>query len=273
MAPVGAIDTTQPVPWRPTSLMKACDLAKDDDFLSHILVERLSTAFKRECEIWKSLWKIDQGQHVLPLLGFCQEDGPFPYVLLSVNGTALTYIKNKGDKIDYLKMVKGVARGLQVLHSMDRPVVHGDLKAVGAQIHIVQDITGIPFSQSRGISDSYRWFAARSLPRPRRFVPSLGCLRLWNDCTRGKLPVLKSTFFQRYFRSQILTHEQPYNNIKHTTEVVIRSAKGEHPPRPRDVRVVQRVLCWATEPSQRPTIQEVLNIEVNKWKMGRRLRT
>jgi histone-lysine N-methyltransferase SUV420H len=43
MAPVGAIDTTQPVPWRPTSLMKACDLAKDDDFLSHILVERLST--------------------------------------------------------------------------------------------------------------------------------------------------------------------------------------------------------------------------------------
>ncbi|KAJ7731472.1 hypothetical protein B0H14DRAFT_524317 [Mycena olivaceomarginata] len=43
MAPVRAIDTTQPVPWRPTSLMKACDLAKDDDFLSHILVERLST--------------------------------------------------------------------------------------------------------------------------------------------------------------------------------------------------------------------------------------
>ncbi|KAJ7852519.1 kinase-like domain-containing protein, partial [Mycena olivaceomarginata] len=224
--------------------------------------------FKRECEIWKSLWKIDQGQHVLPLLGFCQEDGPFPYIVspLQVNGTALTYIKNQGDKIDYLKMVKGVARGLQVLHSMDRPVVHGDLKASNIAIgvagnplitdfglsRIVQDITGIPFSQSRGVSDSYRWFAPE-------VCLGQGVLSLRSDVYAYGMTVL-----------EILTHEQPYNNIKHTTEVVIRSAKGEHPPRPRDVRVVQRGLddnvwallglCWATEPSQRPTIQEVLNM-------------
>ncbi|KAJ7861120.1 kinase-like domain-containing protein [Mycena olivaceomarginata] len=222
--------------------------------------------FKRECEIWKSLWKIDQGQHVLPLLGFCQEDGPFPYIVspLQVNGTALTYIKNQGDKIDYLKMVKGVARGLQVLHSMDRPVVHGDLKASNIAIGVAGNplitdfglsrlnITGIPFSQSRGVSDSYRWFAPE-------VCLGQGVLSLRSDVYAYGMTVL-----------EILTHEQPYNNIKHTTEVVIRSAKGEHPPRPRDVRVVQRGLddnvwallglCWATEPSQRPTIQEVLNM-------------
>ncbi|KAJ7815355.1 hypothetical protein B0H14DRAFT_2603464 [Mycena olivaceomarginata] len=85
---------------------------------------------------------------------------------------------------------------------------------------IVQDITGIPFSQSRGVSDSYRWR-----------------LSLRSDVYAYGMTVL-----------EILTHEQPYNNIKHTTEVVIRSAKGEHPPRPRDVRVVQRGLddnVWA----------------------------
>ncbi|KAJ7929411.1 kinase-like domain-containing protein [Mycena leptocephala] len=208
-----------------------------------ILNRRFSAnRFKHECEIWRSLWKMDQGQHVLPLFGFCQEDGPRPYIVSpwQENGTALTYIQNQGDRIDYLKLVKGVARRLQALHSMNPPVVHGGLEASNIVIgvagnpliadfglsRIVQDITGNPCC---GVSDSYRWIAP-----------------------------------------EILTHQQPYSNIKHTTEVMIRLSKGEHPQRPTDPRVIQRGLdynmwgllgfCWATEPSQRPTIQEVLRI-------------
>jgi hypothetical protein len=78
---------------------------------------------------------------------------------------------------------------------------------------------------------------------------------------------LNSAFSYTAF-PQIFTHEQPYNNIKHTTEVVIRSAKGEKPLRPTEDKVIQRgldddmwallCLCWAIEPSQRPSIQQVL---------------
>ncbi|KAJ7179314.1 kinase-like domain-containing protein [Mycena filopes] len=239
--------------------------------------------FKRECEIWKDLWKIDQGKHVLPFYGFCQEDGPFPYVfclffpaqythtIISYmvspwmrNGTALAYVKNNIDKIDYRKLVKGVALGLQVLHSMNPPVVHGDLKASNIVIdhagnpliadfglsRIVEDITGIPFSQSRGVSDSYRWFAPE-------VCIGQGVLSMSSDVYAWAMTIL-----------EILTHEQPFNNIKHTTEVVIRSAKGEHPPRPTSEAVLKRGLtddmwtllnhCWHSEPLKRPTIGEVL---------------
>ncbi|KAJ7833622.1 hypothetical protein B0H14DRAFT_1164609 [Mycena olivaceomarginata] len=69
---------------------------------------------------------------------------------------------------------------------------------------------------------------------------------------------------------EIFTHEQPYNNIKHTTDAVIRAAKGEKPPRPTAEKVIRRglddgmwgllCLCWTKEPSQRPTIQKVLDL-------------
>ncbi|KAF7331922.1 TKL/TKL-ccin protein kinase [Mycena kentingensis (nom. inval.)] len=219
--------------------------------------------FKRECEIWKEVWRVDQGKHVLPFYGF-SDDGPFPYMVSPwmPNGTALTYVKQKDTSIDYVRLIKGVALGIQVLHNMS--IVHGDVKASNIVVdglgnplladfglsRIVEDITGIPFSQSRGVSDSYRWFAPE-------VCIGQGVLSLNSDVYAYAMTVL-----------ELFTHSQPFNEIKHTTEVVIRSAKGEQPARPVDPRVLHRGLddnlwmllqrCWVTEPTHRPRIGDVL---------------
>ncbi|KAF8993115.1 hypothetical protein BDZ89DRAFT_1085898, partial [Hymenopellis radicata] len=108
---------------------------------------------------------------------------------------------------------------------------------------IVEDITGVPFTQSRGVADSYRWFAPE-------VCVGQGLLSCASDIYAYAMTML----------SEILTHEQPYREIKHTTEVVITSSAGKHPHRPTEPQVVARGLddnlwmvfqaCWNMEPRE-----------------------
>ncbi|KAF7368658.1 TKL/TKL-ccin protein kinase [Mycena venus] len=221
--------------------------------------------FRRECAIWKAAWEVDQGKHVLPFYGYCQEDGPLPYTVSpwQSNGTASHYVK-KHLGIDYIRLIKGIAAGLDVLHTMSLPVVHGNLR--GSTILIDQhgnplladfglsqivENTASPFNQSRGVTSSYRWFA------PELCVGE-GVLSFASDVYSYGMTVL-----------ELFTHEQPYKEIKHANEVIIRACKGEQPPRPskpddmdRDLNdelwgLLQR--CWAMKPSERPTVQDILS--------------
>ncbi|KAJ8077723.1 hypothetical protein PM082_002156 [Marasmius tenuissimus] len=223
--------------------------------------------FLREADMWEKIWNIDKGTYILPFYGFSQADERRPYIVSpwQENGTALVYVKKNDARVDYRKLILNIAHGIRVLHClMDFPVVHGDIQAANILIDnggnplladfglskMVEDMTGVPLTQSNKGTNLYRWFA------PEIFINN-GTMSLASDMYSFAMTIL-----------ELFTHVHPFPQIKHSLEVMMNVAKGENPERPTEERVVERGLddkmwqlmteCWNREPSARPGIEEVL---------------
>ncbi|KAI6047337.1 kinase-like domain-containing protein [Pisolithus marmoratus] len=218
---------------------------------------------KREVEIWKRVWEVDQGRHILPLYGFCQNDTPFPYVVSPYmrNGTANKYVIDH-PSVDHRALIKGIGNGVNVLHNMVPAVVHGDIRCANIVIdengnplladfgfsRIIQDFTGVAVSASYGMLDSYRWAARELLVG--------GNLTLKADIYAFGMTVL-----------ELMSHREPWSHVRFPFHVVSKVSDGERPPRPSDKETVSRGLndqlwellesCWE-EFENRPTMSEIL---------------
>ncbi|KAI6035228.1 kinase-like domain-containing protein [Pisolithus orientalis] len=218
---------------------------------------------KREVEIWKRVWEVDRGHHILPLYGFCQNDTPFPYIVSPYmpNGTADKYV-NDHPSVDHRALIKHICEGVNVLHNMVPPIVHGDIRGVNIVINesgdplladfgfsrIVQDLTGVAITESCGMLDSYRWAARELLVG--------GNLTLKADVYAFGMTVL-----------ELMSHREPWSQVRFPFHVVAKVSDGERPLRPSDKETVSRGLddrlwellesCWE-EFENRPTMSEVL---------------
>ncbi|KAH7930254.1 kinase-like protein [Leucogyrophana mollusca] len=235
-------------------------------------VEANSTSllrFQREVAIWKRVWDVDHGAHVLPFYGFCQNDGKFPYVITPShsNGDAINYIRKYPD-LDHGNLICDIAEGVSALHSMVPPVIHGNLRGASVIVDLSgrpfitdfglfmleEDITGDHFTQSVGESNGHRWLAPELLFENARMTTS-------SDVYAYAMTVL-----------EFMTLAQPWATVRSTTQLIIRVSNGERPERPKGPvgeaahsrglddhlwGLMQR--CWAQNPSERPRIGDILS--------------
>ncbi|KAF8592368.1 kinase-like protein [Ramaria rubella] len=222
--------------------------------------------FQREVKIWREVWTMDRGRYILPFYGACFNDGPYPYMVSPWmnNGDVMHYLQ-KYPNADRREIIKGIAKGLSVLHNLKpKPIAHGDVKGANVLIDdsgqpvladfglskILEDITGVPFTQSKGVSESYRWFAPELCSSP-------GVISTYSDVFAYGMTII-----------EIFTGNPPFDHIKRTTEVLIEMQKGERPKKPNSADILARgfddnlwqvaTACWEKSVEHRPTINHIL---------------
>ncbi|KAF9644398.1 kinase-like protein [Thelephora ganbajun] len=227
--------------------------------------------FRREIDIWSKLWKKDQEKRrlegtpprVLPLYGFYT---PYEGAVYLVNakperGTLREALRS-GAPLDPMKIIKGIAQVLLLVHTMQPPIFHGDLNCTSIVIDedwnpLLQDFrlsktaydvsgpTAVTHTIERhtpGGIEPVRWMA------PETFNPRVGS-------TRSDIWSFGMVMYE------ILTKNDPYHECSMFT-VIAKVANGVTPSRPETItndKVWDLMKdCWMLKPSERPPIQDVI---------------
>jgi len=85
------------------------------------------------------VWRDFKHENVCPFYGFSFQHAYMPALVLPFyrNGNIMQFLEREGLKKtgnDKLEFVRGIARGINYLHGLKNPVVHGDIRGVGLRI-------------------------------------------------------------------------------------------------------------------------------------------
>lgn len=205
------------------------------------------------------MWRYLRHPNVLPLIGVMKSENEFATVSdWMVNGNINEYVKAHPE-VDRLMLLTGVPEGLVYIHN--NGMIHGDLK--GANILI--DETGHPRLADFGlltiISDpenrvsasstnpggTFRWMSPE-LIAPEQFGIKKSCPTEASDCYALGMVIYET-----------ISGNVPFHECTDAT-VFLKVMTGKHPA--RGAMFSDRLwelleLCWAAQPGERPSIEEV----------------
>ncbi|KDQ18590.1 hypothetical protein BOTBODRAFT_171405 [Botryobasidium botryosum FD-172 SS1] len=223
-------------------------LTNDEDARTSRIKKRVD----REVRIWSLL----RNEYIVPLYGVCTDDGTYPYLVMPwyTNGNATQYLKHKASA-DKLKICLDAARGLKYLHTLNRPVVHGNLR--GSNILISDNGRGLlsdfGFSNIAGAehsntvaSDNHRWMS---------FEAQQGLRTPDVDVWAWAMTAV-----------ELLSEELPFCDIQMTGKLAMMIRDGEHPNKEEQERNGIQIddhvwslleSCWK-KPDRRAKIEVVV---------------
>ncbi|KAJ8081431.1 hypothetical protein PM082_007273 [Marasmius tenuissimus] len=230
--------------------------------------KQLKANFCKEALLWAQL----RHANLLPLLGVNTRLFPSGFCLVSPwmeHGDITAFLKeNPGH--DKTRALYEIVSGLQYLHSLSPPVVHGDIKGANilvdechrcllADFGLADSLTTMLTISSGDPKGSLRWMA----PEMFRFSPTTevdveGHSRQ-NGVTRHKSP--RDIYAFACTVLEIMTGEPPFPNVGDVAVISLVST-GVRPERPSKGWCPNNIwelveTCWCQDPLQRPRAEEL----------------
>ncbi|KAF9257558.1 kinase-like protein [Marasmius fiardii PR-910] len=214
-------------------------------------------------------WSHLKHENVLNLLGVDVLNSSLGLVSPKMkNGNILSYLE-KHPLHDRLKSITEISAGLNYLHSLNPPIIHGNIK--GSNVIVCDDLrccladlsvttttnTTTSTYSSPILSGSVRWLAPEAIrPTP---PPPLGNAITNDDDTP------RDIFSYALTIVEMMTGQNPFSELVHEPAVAVAIARGRRPPRPAHPKegwcpdyvweLVER--CWDQDPGRRPRAGEV----------------
>ncbi|KAJ7585171.1 kinase-like domain-containing protein [Mycena floridula] len=233
----------------------------------HTNAKDLRRQLLREVLAWHNLVHL----HVAPFFGVAY-DGDRPGMLGAwfENGNAPEYLE-KNPNTDRMKLIQDVACGLTYLHSLDPPVVHGDLKGS----NILVDDNGHAVLTDFGLSRVILAFGKSMVTTKaekgslRWQAPEL--LREWDNKEDRPLRVDRSSDVYSFasVALELLTGRIPYYDLKNDGAIIIAVVvKSQSPGRPAEADLLAKPApseefwtiiqqCWDFDTAVRPSMVHV----------------
>ncbi|KAF8627079.1 hypothetical protein AX15_004557 [Amanita polypyramis BW_CC] len=207
-------------------------------------------------------WAEFDHPNVARCIGYAFDFGPMPAIVMEhyKRGNLMDYMKAKSTSFEEkLGLVGDIARGLNYLHTLDPPVVHGDLRAANVfvdnerhaviadyeLVHIIgpQDFT------SYKPAGTARWIA-----------PELTLAE--DDYDGPKYSKASDIFALAMTIMEVVTGEVPFASKKQDIAVMRLISEGKRPDLPVEIsrhgwfkELVEK--CWDRNPNLRPTARDI----------------
>ncbi|TDL20573.1 kinase-like protein [Rickenella mellea] len=233
---------------------------------------QLENVHQKFCEeAW--LWQRLKHQNVLPFYGVCKDEFSPMLAMISPwmeNGNLVTYLQEHNlNAFDRRGIVQGVATGLHFLHSLKPVVVHGDLRAGNVLIdsggepriadfglaRIIDSQASSVVATSFNGKGTMRWQAPELLNASRFGVENNGVT------TKSDVYAFACVCWE------IFTGQVPFSNLRDGEVILAVAVNDKRPSRPTDPATSCGLddehwklmkSCWATQPVDRPSMEELL---------------
>jgi len=230
-------------------------------------------------------WRGLRHPNVLPFIGtFVQNSTIYMVSPWMSNGDILRYLKNNPEA-DRLKLLGQIGEGLLYLHTLNPPVVHGDIRGGNILVSQAGDACIADFGLSQRLiqeetpEQSSAWYKAGN---PRWQAPELLRATTFKDLNRS---ASSDMFAYGRVIFEVFTGQVPFAAIEMHPVVVSLVLDKKMPDRPTDPQIIARGLndlmwefmkaCSHPQASRRPTAQTAVHFMRNpssfRWKirMGR----